>query len=102
MLVASDSVVVLMYPSTRRFVPGDFLVGVRMMFVYLAKSVFLGVGFGAAGLLAAAAYLLVGESPVILATLVWIVVVAEGAATVWLASLLFERFDPSLESTGEQ
>ena len=41
LLVAADSVLVLLYPSTRHVAMGDFLAGVRMMLVYTIKYLFL-------------------------------------------------------------
>jgi putative ABC exporter len=102
LLVSSDSILVLLYPSTRQFVPGDFLTGMRLMLSYLAKVLFVGVAAAVAGLYVLVVYLLVGESPLPMALGGWVVLMLEGAVTVWCASLLFERLDPSLDAADEQ
>jgi len=95
LLVAADSILVLMFPSTRRFVPGDFLLGMRLMFTYLAKILLVAVAAGVAGASTLVVYWFLGESRVAMATVGWVALVIEGAMTLMVASLLFERFDPS-------
>ncbi len=102
LLVAVDSVLVLLFPSTRRFAPGDFLAFPRAMLTYGVKFLYILVAGIVPGLYLLAVYLILGDSPVAMAAGVWIALVAEGAATVWLASLLFDRFDLSVETANEQ
>ena len=101
LLVSADGIMALLFPSTRRFVPGDLLVGVRMMLAYLAKFLLVLLAAAVAGLYALIVYLLIGEAPVAMAVAAWITLVIEGTVVVWCASLLFERYDPSSEGGGE-
>ncbi len=102
LLVSCDSVVVLFFPSTRQITPGDLFAGVRLMLSYLAKVLFVMLCSGIAGLYVLAVYLSVGESPIAMAVGTWVVLMLEGAATVWGAALLFERLDPSLDRTTDE
>jgi hypothetical protein len=102
LLVAADSVLVLLFPSTRQFTPGDMLAGMRMTFVQLAKIVLLLVAVAGAALVAGAVYLLVGDVEALLGAAAWLMLMAEGAALLVLAAWLFERFDPSLDNSEPQ
>jgi len=102
LLVAADSVLVLLFPSTRQFTPGDMLAGMRMTFVYLAKIALLLVAAAGAALVAGAVYLLVGEVEILMGAAAWLTLMFEGAALVILAAWLFERFDPSLDNSEPQ
>jgi hypothetical protein len=95
LLVASDSVLVLLFPSVRRFVPGDVLVGMRVMLVSLAKMAFALVAAGLAALFVALVWLVAGESLPAMAAAGWLVLSLEGIATIWAASALFAHYDPS-------
>jgi hypothetical protein len=101
LLVSADSVMVLVYPSTRQISAGDILVGARMMLVYVVKFVVLAAAVIAPAAYAFAVDMIVGPSlPLIVGGAVAILLL-EGAAAVWLAAYLFGRFDPSLDSSGE-
>ena len=50
LLTSGDSVLVLLYPSTRRFAPGDFLAGMRLTLSYVIKMLFVMLALGVAGL----------------------------------------------------
>jgi hypothetical protein len=93
--VAADSALVLLFPSIRRFTPGDVLVGVRMVLVNFAKVVFAAVAAGVAGLVFVAARLLILDIPLAAFGLAWFVLIVEGLLTVWLAAYLFKWYDPS-------
>ena len=101
LLVSADSILVLLYPSTRQFVPGDFQLGMRLMFTYLAKILLVAVAAGVAGALVLIVYWILGESHVVMATAAWVTLMIEGALAMTAASLLFERFDPSSQSLEE-
>jgi hypothetical protein len=93
--VATDSVLVLMFPSIRRFVPGDVLVGVRIMLVNFAKVVLAILAALVAGLALLAGRLLLPEVPLAGFIAAWLVLVLEGLAAVGLAGWLFSRYDVS-------
>ncbi len=101
LLVSVDSVLVLLYPSTRHFTAGDPLVGARMTLVYLVKYVYLTLAAIAPGMWVLVVQLVIGESIGLMATGAWLLMMIEGALTIWLASWLFARFDPSLEDAVE-
>lgn len=90
-----DGVLVLLFPSIRKFNPSDPLVGIRIMLIGLVKVVFV----GAAVLVAAAPLglaLLIGSEARWLAALAgYSILIAEGLAIAWLAAWLFDRFDAS-------
>jgi hypothetical protein len=102
LLVAADSVLVLLYPSTRQFTPGDFLVAARMMLTYAAKMLFLLAAAILPGIYALVVQLLFGDAIALTAGGIWIALAIEGAATVWLAAFLFRRLDPSLAEAAEE
>jgi hypothetical protein len=102
LLVSADAIMVLLFPSTRRFIPGDLLAGVRLMVTYMVKVLLIMLAAAIAGLYALVVYLLMGEAEIAMATAAWITLIIEGCVTVWCASLLFERFDPSAESSEER
>lgn len=93
--VATDSALVLLFPSIRRFTPGDVLVGVRMVLVNFAKVVFALLAASVAGLVFVAARWMFRDVPLAAFGLAWLVLFLEGLATVWLASYLFKHYDPS-------
>ncbi len=93
--VATDSSLVLLFPSIRRFTPGDVLVGVRMVLVNFAKVVFAALAASIAGLVFVAGRLLFHDAPLAAFGLAWLVLFVEGLATVWLAAYLFKHYDPS-------
>jgi hypothetical protein len=95
--VAFDSVLVVLFPSIRRFVPGDLLVGMRMVLVSLAKIVFTMVAVGLASLPVVVAGVLFGWAVVPLAAVGCLTLLVEGLATAGIAAFLFERFDPSTD-----
>jgi hypothetical protein len=102
LFVASDSVLVILYPSIRRVAPGDVLAGMRIMLVNLVKFLFAMAAAGVAALGALAAWLVWGDSLAAMGTGGSIVLFLEGIATVWVAGLLFEQFDPSRDPTDRQ
>jgi hypothetical protein len=102
LLVSADAIMVLLFPSTRRFVPGDFLVGIRLMLTYLAKVLLVMLAAAIAALSVLVVYLLAGEAQVAMAVAAWVSLIIEGGFVIWCASLLFDRFDPSSEAAGEQ
>lgn len=101
LLVSVDSVLVLLYPSTRHFTAGDPLVGARMTLVYLVKYVYLTLAAIVPAAWVMVVQLVVGDSIGLMAAGAWLAMMVEGALTIWLASWLFARFDPSLEEAVE-
>jgi hypothetical protein len=99
LLVGADSILVLLFPTIRRFAPGDMLLGARMMLVMMVKFVFLMVAAGVAGAIAFLAYTLAGEHLVAAGIAAWVVLLVEGIGTVAIASLMFARFDPSSDTS---
>jgi hypothetical protein len=93
--VAADSTLVLLFPSIRRFAPGDVLVGVRMVLVNFAKVVFAVLAASVAGVFFVITRLLISEVPLAAFGIAWSVLFLEGLATVWLAAYLFKHYDPS-------
>ena len=59
------------------------------------------VAAGVAGALVLIVYWILGESHVVMATAAWVTLMIEGALAMTVASLLFERFDPSGQSLEE-
>ncbi|MEX2114090.1 MAG: putative ABC exporter domain-containing protein [Pirellulales bacterium] len=102
LLVSVDSVLVLMYPSTRHFTAGDPLVGARMALVFMVKYLYLALAAIVPGLWVVAVDLALGDAIGVMAAGAWVAMVVEGALTIWLASWLFARFDPSLEDAVER
>jgi hypothetical protein len=102
LLVSVDSVLVLLYPSTRHFTAGDPLVGARMTLVYLVKYTYLLLAAILPGAWVMLVQLVVGDSMGLMALGAWLAMMLEGALTIWLAGWLFARFDPSLEEAVEQ
>ncbi len=105
LLVSIDSVLVLLYPSTRHVTAGDPLAGARMMLVYMVKYLYLLLAAIVPGLWIVAVNLAMGDSSDaigVMAAGAWMAMFVEGALTVWLASWLFARFDPSLEDAVER
>jgi hypothetical protein len=101
LLVSVDSVLVLLYPSTRHFTTGDPLVGARMALVYLIKYVYLALAAIVPGMWIAVIDFAMGEAIGVMAVGAWFAMAIEGILTIWLASWLFARFDPSLEDAVE-
>ena len=95
LMIASDGVLVILFPSVRRFASGDILVGMRLMLVNLAKAFFILASVGVASLGAFATQLIWGESLPVMAAVGGAVLLLEGCATVWLGAWLFDRYDPS-------
>jgi len=95
LLVASDGLLVILFPSIRRLNPGDLLAGMRMTLVNLAKMLFAVLAAGIGGLGALVPWLIWGDWREAIVTAGWIVLVGEGLACVWLAARLFERYDAS-------
>ncbi len=93
--VAIDSALVLLFPSIRRFMPGDLLVGVRMVIVNFVKVLFAAAAAGLAGLVFVAVKLLFRDLPALPFLASWIVLLGEGLLTVWVVALLFRQYDPS-------
>ncbi|MEX0677208.1 MAG: putative ABC exporter domain-containing protein [Pirellulales bacterium] len=91
---AFDSVMVLLFPSIRRMVPGDPLVGVRILLVNLAKVVFAAVAAGIASIPILVG-LLLDTSLAVPVAAGYGLLVGEGLATIWVAALLFGHYDPS-------
>ena len=85
----------LIFPAIRRFAPGDLLVGVRMVLVNFAKVAFAIVASTIAGLAFLAFRLLLPEHLAAAFVAAWLVLVVEGLATVSLAGVLFQQYDPS-------
>ena len=99
LVAATDSVMVLLFPSIRSVHPGDVLASAKVGLVMMVKFLSLFAGAALAGLPALVVYLLAGPRPLAMAISSWIVLVLEGAAVVLCASILFERFDPSTDTT---
>ena len=95
LLSSFDSVLVLLFPSSRRLVPGDFLGGARFMLIYLVKFLFLLATGAAAGFFVFLTALVSGDSEIAMGLIGWLVLAIEGAVTIYMASLLLDRFDPS-------
>jgi hypothetical protein len=93
--VSVDSALVLLFPSIRRFTPGDLLVGVRMVIVNFVKVLFAAVAAGLAGLVFIAFKVLFSDLPTLPFVVSWIVLICEGLLTVWVVALLFKDYDPS-------
>jgi Putative ABC exporter len=93
--LAFDGVMVLLFPSIRRFVPGDPLVGARIMFTSLAKIAFALASVMLAALPFGVAWLLGSRSLAVPIAAGYCMLMVEGLATVALAALLFDRFDAS-------
>ena len=93
--VAVDSALVLLFPSIRRFTPGDLLVGVRMVIVNFVKVLFAAVAAGLAGLVFVAVKLSFSDLPALPFVVSWLVLIGEGLLTVWVVALLFKHYDPS-------
>ncbi len=99
LLSSFDSVLVLLFPSSRRLVPGDFLAGARFMLIYLVKFLFLLATGAAAGFFVFLTALVSGDSEIAMGLIGWLVLAIEGAITIYMASLLLDRFDPSADTT---
>jgi hypothetical protein len=99
LMISSDSVLVLLFPSVRRFDPGDVLVGMRLMLVNLAKMLFVVLMGAIAGFYVFVAYAWLGEAQLALVLVGWIALLLEGIVTVWFAGLLFQKYDPSLHTS---
>ena len=67
LMISSDSVLVLLFPTIRRFDPGDVLVGVRLMLVNMAKMLFVTLMVAIAGFFVFVVYVLVGEAQLAMA-----------------------------------
>lgn len=93
--IAFDSVLVLLFPSMRQFLPGDPFAGIRLMLANLARMLFAGVTVSIAAAVVLLARLVVGPVPAVLVSLGCVVVAVEALATIWVAAALFERFDAS-------
>ncbi len=93
--VGIDSALVLLFPTIRRFTPGDMLVGVRMVIVNFVKILFAFVAAGLAGLVFFAVRFLLHDLPLLPFVVGWFVLIGEGLFTVWVVSLLFRNYDPS-------
>jgi hypothetical protein len=99
LFIAFDSVLVILFPSVRRVAPGDLLVGVRIVLVNFVKVLFAFVAAAVASLGVLAAWLVWGESLFAMALCGCFVLLLEGIATVWVAGLLFDHFDPSSDQS---
>ena len=99
--LAFDGVMVLLFPSIRRFVPGDPLVAMRVMLVSLAKVVFALAAVMFAAVPFGIARLLGSHSLAIPIAGGYCILMVEGLATVALAALLFDRFDASAQIVEE-
>jgi hypothetical protein len=95
LLIGSDSILVILFPTVRQFAPGDVLIGMRMMLVYAAKMLFLAAMAAIAGFYVFVVYALWGDSRPALAATAWLALVVEGILTVWFGGLMFAKFDPS-------
>ncbi len=93
--IGCDSAIVLIFPSVRRFAPGDLLVGVRVALVNFAKVLLAIVAGAVAGSVLVAGRLLIPELPTAYLAASWSVLVLEGLALLWLVTLLFRHYDPS-------
>lgn len=94
-MVAFDGVLVVLFPSIRRFVPGDLLVGVRIMLVSIVKILFVLAAAVLAVLPVIPAAYLFPESLAALVATACAVLFLEGLVTAWIAAFLYARFDPS-------
>ena len=94
-LVGSDSILVLLFPAIRRFNPNDPLTGARMMLINLAKLIFVVLSAAVAAVAVLVAWLVFGDSLAAMAVAGCAAMTLEGLAMVWVAGLLFGRFDPS-------
>ncbi len=95
LMIGSDSLLVLLFPTIRRFDPGDVLVGIRLMLVTLAKVIYVGLMLAIAMFYCFVVYAWIGEAPVALSLTLWLILVAEGIVSIWFAGLLFLKYDPS-------
>ena len=90
LLVAVDSASVLLFPTIRRFSPGDLLVGVRMVIVNFVKMLFAVLATAVAGLAFLAVKLLLRDQPLLPFAVSWLILIGEGLLTVWATALLFK------------
>lgn len=93
--IACDSALVLVFPSIRRFAPGDLLVGVRVALVNFAKVILAILAGVIAGAVLLGGRLLLPEMPAAYITAAWLVLVLEGLVTLGIVVLLFKHYDPS-------
>jgi hypothetical protein len=100
--MAFDSVMVLLFPSIRQFVPGDPLVAARIMFASLAKIAFAMASVMFATLPLGVAWLLGSHALAIPIAAGYCMLLIEGLATIALAALLFDRFDASAHIADEE
>lgn len=94
LLVAADSILVLLFPAIRRLNPHDLLAGARVMLVNMAKVAFalVAAGIALSGVMLAG---LATDSRAVMATAGCAVMTLEGLAAVWVAARLFARYDVS-------
>jgi hypothetical protein len=93
--IACDSALVLVFPSIRRFAPGDLLVGVRVALVNFAKVMLALLAGAIAGTVLVGGRLLLPDLPAAYITAAWLVLVLEGLVTLSIVVLLFKHYDPS-------
>lgn len=93
--IACDSALVLVFPSIRRFAPGDLLVGVRVALVNFAKVILAILAGAIAGAVLVGGRLLLPELPALYISAAWLVLVLEGLLTLGIVVLLFRHYDPS-------
>ncbi len=99
LFVAIDSALVIVFPSARRFMPGDLLAGIRLMLVNFVKFATAIVAVGIAGAVVAALYFLFRGLPIVAYLAGWCVLCIEGLFTVLVAAWLFQHYDPSEQVT---
>jgi len=95
LLIGGDSILVLLFPSTRVFVPSDPFAGLRLLVVSIVKMAMVLVAAGVTAAVALIAQLLVTDAPAVLIGIAAGVLLVEGLLAAWVATVLFERFDPS-------
>jgi hypothetical protein len=94
LLIGLDNLLFLLFPSRALTpAPGDFQMMGRLLLTYLGKILGLGLVAGAAVLVAAPVYLLLGRSLAVALTAAWFVLAAFAAGQVPLIVLAFRRFD---------
>jgi hypothetical protein len=98
LLIGSENLVFLVAPSRSMTpTPGDFQAIGRLMLLYLAKFVVLGLVGGVSALVAVPVYFLTGRSMPAALTTAWLVITGFAAGLVPLIALAFRRFDVARE-----
>ena len=99
LLMGTENLLFLLFPfRPTPAVAGDMGMVGRQSVVFFCRLLALLVAMGIAAGFGAGAYLVTGHSWAVAAVAAWVPLVAAIVAVVWLLGLVYDRFDPSVET----